>query len=63
MARKSDNRPAGIDAVRHKDKRKNIATKKLRVLIARDEAKPRTMLLPRDPSPGQQRCARTTSFT
>jgi adenine-specific DNA-methyltransferase len=50
MARKSANAPTKIDAVRHKDKRKNIPTEELRAFVAEDEAKPKTILYPRDPS-------------
>ena len=42
--------PARIDAVRHKDKRKNIPTEELRDFVADDEKAPKTMLYPRDPS-------------
>jgi adenine-specific DNA-methyltransferase len=39
-----------IDAIRHKDTRKNIPTEELRDFVGEDEAKPSTMLYPRDPS-------------
>ena len=39
-----------LDAHRHQDTRKNIPTEELRDFVADDEAKPKTMLYPRDPS-------------
>ena len=39
-----------LDAIRHQDTRKNIPTEELRDFVADDEAKPKTMLYPRDPS-------------
>jgi adenine-specific DNA-methyltransferase len=42
--------PTPVEAIRHKDKRKNIPTEELRDFIADDEATPKTMLYPRDPS-------------
>jgi len=39
-----------VDATRHQDKRKNIPTEELRDFVAADEAKPKTLLYPRDPS-------------
>jgi adenine-specific DNA-methyltransferase len=39
-----------VESIRHKDKRKNIPTEELRDFIADDEAAPKTMLYPRDPS-------------
>ena len=39
-----------IEANRHQDTRKNIPTEELRDFVADDEAKPKTMLYPRDPS-------------
>ena len=53
MARKKkDPTPAlpELDANRHHDTRKNIPTEELRDFVADDEAKPKTMLYPRDPS-------------
>ena len=41
---------AEIDAVRHKDKRKNIPTEELRDFVAEDEGRPKTIHYPRDPS-------------
>ncbi|HUT59030.1 MAG TPA: hypothetical protein VNA25_14370 [Phycisphaerae bacterium] len=38
-----------IDAVRHKDKRKNIPTEELRDFVREDEQAPKTVLYPRDP--------------
>jgi len=42
--------PTPVEAIKHKDTRKNIPTEELRDFIADDEAKPKTMLYPRDPS-------------
>lgn len=42
--------PTPVEAIKHKDTRKNIPTEELRDFIAEDEAKPKTMLYPRDPS-------------
>ncbi len=42
--------PATIESIRHKDKRVNIPTRELRDFVAEDEAAPKTMLYPRDPS-------------
>src|SRR5436190_2116765 len=39
-----------LDAHRHRDTRTNIPTEELRDFVADDEAKPKTMLYPRDPS-------------
>ncbi len=39
-----------VASIRHKDKRKNIPTEELRDFVAKDEASPKTMLYPRDPS-------------
>ena len=39
-----------VESIRHKDKRKNIPTEELRDFVADDEAAPKTMLYPRDPS-------------
>ncbi len=39
-----------VDSVRHKDKRRNIPTEELRDFVAGDEAQPKTILYPRDPS-------------
>ncbi len=53
MARKKkDPTPAfpDLDAIRHKETRKNIPTEELRDFVATDEAKPPKMLYPRDPS-------------
>jgi hypothetical protein len=38
-----------IDAVRHKDKRKNIPTEELRDFVRDDENAPKKLLYPRDP--------------
>ncbi|MGO9464100.1 MAG: hypothetical protein ACLQIB_29135 [Isosphaeraceae bacterium] len=42
--------PSEVDAIRHKEKRKNIPTEELRDFVAADEAEPAKMLYPRDPS-------------
>jgi adenine-specific DNA-methyltransferase len=39
-----------VSSIRHQDKRKNIPTEELRDFVAEDEAKPKTMFYPRDPS-------------
>ena len=39
-----------VDSLRHKDKRANIPTEQLRSFAADDEAQPKTMLYPRDPT-------------
>jgi adenine-specific DNA-methyltransferase len=50
MVRKNSKRSIEIDTVRHKDRRANIPTEELRDFVAEDEAKPKTILYPRDPS-------------
>src|SRR3989442_14185480 len=51
MARKkNDAITAKIESVRHKDKRVNIPTQELRGFVEKDEASPKTLLYPRDPS-------------
>jgi adenine-specific DNA-methyltransferase len=55
MARKKKNpspapAPPDLDAIRHKDSRKNIPTEELRDFVASDEGQPPKMLYPRDPS-------------
>ena len=40
---------AKINAVRHKDKRKNIPTEELRDFVREEEQRPKTVLYPRDP--------------
>jgi len=47
---KKTGNPIPVDATRHQDKRKNIPTEELRDFVAADEAKPKTLLYPRDPS-------------
>src|SRR3984885_2346403 len=42
--------PTKVESIRHKDKRANIPTEELRDFVADDEAAPKTMLYPRDPS-------------
>jgi adenine-specific DNA-methyltransferase len=46
--KKTGNTP--IDTVKHKDKRVNIPTEELRDFVKEDEAKPKTILYPRDPT-------------
>jgi adenine-specific DNA-methyltransferase len=51
MAGKKGNKLANIEATIHKkDRRPNIPTEELRDFVAEDEAKPKTILYPRDPS-------------
>ncbi|MCX6543472.1 MAG: site-specific DNA-methyltransferase [Acidobacteria bacterium] len=50
MSKKKPTGPMPIDAIRHKDTRVNIPTEELRDFVASDEAKPRTVLYPRDPT-------------
>ncbi len=50
MAKGKSNKSINIDALRHRDRRANIPTKELRGFVAEDEAKPKTILYPRDPS-------------
>ena len=51
MAKKKSS-PANpkVDSIRHKESRTNIPTEELRDFVADDEAKPKAMLYPRDPS-------------
>jgi len=48
--KKTNAKSIPVDATRHKEKRKNIPTEELRGFVAEDEAKPKTLLYPRDPS-------------
>ena len=49
MAGKRGNKLANIEATIHKkDRRANIPTEELRDFVAEDEAKPKTILYPRD---------------
>ena len=52
MARpiKKKGNPIPVEVVRHKDKRVNIPTEELRDFVSEDEARPETLLYPRDPS-------------
>jgi adenine-specific DNA-methyltransferase len=50
MAKGEKAKSINIEALRHKDRRSNIPTKELRGFVAEDEAKPKTILYPRDPS-------------
>ena len=48
--RKKSSAAKTVDSTRHKDKRKNIPTRELQDFVREDEAKPKTVLYPRDPS-------------
>ena len=50
MTPKKIKSPIPVLATKHKDKRTNIPTKELRGFVADDEARPKTILYPRDPS-------------
>ena len=50
MPRKKGTANTRVDIVKHKDKRVNIPTEELRDFVAEYEAKPKTVLYPRDPS-------------
>ena len=50
MAKGESHKAVDIEALRHRDRRANIPTKELRDFVAEDEAKPKTILYPRDPS-------------
>jgi adenine-specific DNA-methyltransferase len=50
MPPKKSKEPTPVLATKHKDKRTNIPTKELRGFVADDEARPKTILYPRDPS-------------
>jgi len=51
MARKkTGNTSTPVESIRHQDTRKNIPTEELRDFVAEDEAAPKSMLYPRDPS-------------
>ncbi len=50
LPKKKSNSTPPIDTVKHKDKRVNIPTEELRDFVKEDEAKPKTILYPRDPS-------------
>ena len=50
MAKKKATNGNKVDSIRHKESRTNIPTEELRDFVADDEAKPKTMLYPRDPS-------------
>jgi len=50
MPRKKDAPVIPVETVKHKDKRVNIPTEELRGFVAEYEAKPKTLLYPRDPS-------------
>jgi len=53
-----------VESLKHKDKRKNIPTAELQNFVKEDEAKPKKILYPRDPSldpslSGKARMSRT----
>lgn len=50
MAKGKSSKSVDIRSIRHKDRRANIPTEELRDFVAEDEAKPKTILYPRDPS-------------
>ncbi len=50
MARTKKPATTKVETIRHQDKRANIPTEELRDFVAEDEAAPRAMLYPRDPS-------------
>ena len=50
MPSKKIKEPIAVVSVKHKDKRANIPTKELRGFVEEDEAKPKSILYPRDPS-------------
>ncbi len=50
MVRKKSNPPIPLESLKHKDKRANIPTKELQGFVAEDEANPKTIHYPRDPS-------------
>ena len=53
MAKRTPKAPKGptpVEAIKHKDTRKNIPTEELRDFVADDEKTPKTQLYPRDPS-------------
>jgi adenine-specific DNA-methyltransferase len=51
MAKKTAPKETKVESIRHKsEKRTNIPTEELRDFVADDEAAPKTMLYPRDPS-------------
>jgi adenine-specific DNA-methyltransferase len=50
MAKGDKAKSINVEALRHKDRRANIPTEELRDFVAEDEAKPKTILYPRDSS-------------
>jgi len=50
MAKGEKTKSINVEALRHKDRRTNIPTEELRDFVAEDEAKPKTILYPRDVS-------------
>jgi len=50
VARSTKKPSIRVDSIKHRDKRANIPTEELRDFVAEDEAQPKQMLYPRDPS-------------
>ncbi len=50
MAKRKFEKTLKVESLKHKDKRTNIPTEELRDFVADDEAKPKTILYPRDQS-------------
>ena len=50
MAKGESSKSIDVESIRHKDRRANIPTEELRGFVAEDEAQPKTVLYPRDPS-------------
>ena len=51
MAKSEKNKPpVNIEAFKYKDRRANIPTEELRDFVVKEEASPKTILYPRDPS-------------
>jgi adenine-specific DNA-methyltransferase len=50
LARPKNAAPAKVEALKHNDMRVNIPTEELRDFVAPDEAQPKKVLYPRDPS-------------
>jgi len=49
-ARSRRKKSVNVESTRHRDKRKNIPTRELQDFVKEDEAEPKTILYPRDPS-------------
>lgn len=50
MAKSKRPKKTPLEAIKHKDRRRNIPTEELRDFVAREEGDPETLLYPRDPS-------------